>query len=89
MEDWCEDRIGAAERGVNPMVLVQMTSGFAVIWEPADLRSGPGWLYADDHWSGVQSQYDDAVHGEFTVPHHWSLTPAFARCRLNRLAGGN
>ncbi len=31
MEDWRQDRVGAAERGENPMVLARMRSGFAVI----------------------------------------------------------
>jgi diadenosine tetraphosphate (Ap4A) HIT family hydrolase len=31
MEDWKQDRIGAAERGENPMTLTRMRSGFAVI----------------------------------------------------------
>lgn len=31
MEDWKNDRIGSAERGENPMVMVKMKSGFAVI----------------------------------------------------------
>ena len=31
MEDWRQDRVGAAERGENPMVLTRMRSGFAVI----------------------------------------------------------
>lgn len=31
MEDWKLDRIGSCERGENPMMLVKMKSGFAVI----------------------------------------------------------
>ena len=31
MEDWKNDRIGSAEKGQNPMVMVKMKSGFAVI----------------------------------------------------------
>lgn len=31
MTDWKPDRVGAAERGENPMVLARMRSGFAVI----------------------------------------------------------
>jgi diadenosine tetraphosphate (Ap4A) HIT family hydrolase len=31
MDDWKQDRIGAAERGENPMTLTRMRSGFAVI----------------------------------------------------------
>jgi diadenosine tetraphosphate (Ap4A) HIT family hydrolase len=31
MVDWKQDRIGAAERGGNPMTLTRMRSGFAVI----------------------------------------------------------
>lgn len=31
MEDWKNDRIGSAERGENPLVMVKMKSGFAVI----------------------------------------------------------
>lgn len=31
MENWKEDRIGSAQRGENPMVMVKMKSGFAVI----------------------------------------------------------
>ncbi|MDP9355448.1 MAG: diadenosine tetraphosphate hydrolase [Chloroflexota bacterium] len=40
MEDWRQDRIGAAERGENPTVLVQLTSGFAVI---GDTQFLPGY----------------------------------------------
>ena len=31
MDDWRRDRIGAAERGANPMVVVRMSSGFAFV----------------------------------------------------------
>ena len=31
MENWKQDRIGSAERGENPTVMVKMKSGFAVI----------------------------------------------------------
>jgi len=31
MEDWRQDRVGAAKRGENPMVLTRMRRGFAVI----------------------------------------------------------
>ncbi len=31
VEDWRQDRIGAAERGENPTVLARLTSGFAVM----------------------------------------------------------
>lgn len=40
MEDWRADRIAAAERGANPMVLARMRSGFAVI---GDTQFLPGY----------------------------------------------
>ena len=40
MEDWKQDRIGAAVRGENPMVLAKMKSGFAVI---GDYQFLPGY----------------------------------------------
>jgi diadenosine tetraphosphate (Ap4A) HIT family hydrolase len=40
VEDWRDDRIGAAERGANPMVLARMPSGFAVI---GDTQFLPGY----------------------------------------------
>src|SRR5258708_25861322 len=40
MQDWRKDRIGAAERGENPMVLARMRSGFAVI---GDTQFLPGY----------------------------------------------
>lgn len=40
MEDWRIDRIGSAERGVNPMVIARMRSGFAVI---GDSQFLPGY----------------------------------------------
>lgn len=40
MEDWKQDRIGAAIRGENPMVLAQMKSGFAVL---GDYQYLPGY----------------------------------------------
>src|SRR5436190_603207 len=45
-EDWRVDRIGAARRGDNPMVLARMRSGFAVI---GDTQHLPGYcvLLAD------------------------------------------
>ncbi len=39
-DDWRLDRIGAAERGVNPMVIARMLSGFAVI---GDTQFLPGY----------------------------------------------
>lgn len=40
MQDWKQDRIGAALRGENPMVMVRMKSGFAVI---GDYQFLPGY----------------------------------------------
>lgn len=40
VEDWKNDRIGAAERGENPTVLARMRSGFAVI---GDTQFLPGY----------------------------------------------
>ncbi len=40
MANWMEDRVGAAERGENPMVLARMRSGFAVI---GDTQFLPGY----------------------------------------------
>jgi diadenosine tetraphosphate (Ap4A) HIT family hydrolase len=40
VEDWRDDRIGSAERGVNPMVIARMRSGFAVI---GDTQFLPGY----------------------------------------------
>lgn len=40
MSDWRDDRIGAAHRGENPMVLLRMRSGFAVI---GDTQHLPGY----------------------------------------------
>ncbi|HEX8994600.1 MAG TPA: hypothetical protein VF812_01070 [Ktedonobacterales bacterium] len=39
-EEWMRDRIGAAQRGENPMVIAQMRSGFAVI---GDYQLLPGY----------------------------------------------
>jgi 8-oxo-dGTP pyrophosphatase MutT (NUDIX family)/diadenosine tetraphosphate (Ap4A) HIT family hydrolase len=46
-EDWREDRVGAAHRGRNPMVLRRMGSGFAVV---GDTQHLPGYvlLLCDD-----------------------------------------
>jgi diadenosine tetraphosphate (Ap4A) HIT family hydrolase len=38
--DWRRDRVGAAERGENPMVLARLRSGFAVI---GDVQFLPGY----------------------------------------------
>ena len=38
--DWLHDRVGAAERGENPMVLARLRSGFAVI---GDVQFLPGY----------------------------------------------
>jgi len=40
MENWKQDRIGSAIRGENPMVMVRMKSGFAVI---GDYQFLPGY----------------------------------------------
>ena len=40
MENWKQDRIGAAVRGENPMVIARMKSGFAVI---GDYQLLPGY----------------------------------------------
>jgi diadenosine tetraphosphate (Ap4A) HIT family hydrolase len=39
-DDWKQDRIGAAQRGENPMVITQMPSGYAVI---GDSQMLPGY----------------------------------------------
>ena len=45
--DWRRDRIGAAQRGENPLVMARMRSGFAVI---GDVQLLPGYsvLLCDD-----------------------------------------
>jgi diadenosine tetraphosphate (Ap4A) HIT family hydrolase len=47
MADWRSDRIGAAHRGENPMVMARMRCGFAVI---GDTQQLPGYsvLLCDD-----------------------------------------
>src|SRR5262245_9551271 len=47
MDDWRDDRVGAALRGENPTVLRRMTAGFAVI---GDVQFLPGYcvLITDD-----------------------------------------
>lgn len=40
MKDWKQDRIGAALRGENPMVIARMKSGFAVL---GDFQLLPGY----------------------------------------------
>lgn len=40
MDDWRADRVGAAEAGINPMVIARMESGFAVI---GDTQFLPGY----------------------------------------------
>ncbi len=40
MEDWKRDRIGTAERGENPTVVMRMPSGFAVM---GDTQFPPGY----------------------------------------------
>lgn len=40
MADWRQDRVSAAERGENPMVLAEMRSGFSVI---GDTQFLPGY----------------------------------------------
>ena len=55
-DDWRQDRIGSAQRGENPLVMVRMRSGFAVI---GDTQHLPGYslLLTDDpsanHLSGL------------------------------------
>jgi diadenosine tetraphosphate (Ap4A) HIT family hydrolase len=45
--DWRDDRIGAAHRGENPLVMARMRSGFAVI---GDTQHLPGYsLLLTDH----------------------------------------
>jgi diadenosine tetraphosphate (Ap4A) HIT family hydrolase len=39
-DDWMRDRIGAAQRGENPLVIARMRSGFAVI---GDYQCMPGY----------------------------------------------
>jgi diadenosine tetraphosphate (Ap4A) HIT family hydrolase len=39
-DDWMRDRIGAAQRGENPLVIARMRSGFAVI---GDVQFMPGY----------------------------------------------
>ncbi|HZC07999.1 MAG TPA: hypothetical protein VE338_20350 [Ktedonobacterales bacterium] len=39
-DDWMRDRIGAAQRGENPLVIARMRSGFAVI---GDYQFMPGY----------------------------------------------
>ena len=41
MEDWKHDRIGAAERGENPTVVLRMPSGIAVMGDTQFLPTPP------------------------------------------------
>jgi diadenosine tetraphosphate (Ap4A) HIT family hydrolase len=57
MADWREDRIGAAHRGENPLVLARMRSGFAVIGDTQHLPGYSLLLASDssvDHLSDLE-----------------------------------
>lgn len=57
MSDWRDDRVGAALRGDNPMVMARMRSGFAVI---GDTQFLPGYsvLLTDNPRIGQLSDLD-------------------------------
>jgi len=54
MENWKKDRIGSAQRGENPTVMVKMKSGFAVI---GDVQFLPGYcvLLSDSQANSLNS----------------------------------
>jgi diadenosine tetraphosphate (Ap4A) HIT family hydrolase len=64
MGDWRDDRIGAALRGENPLVMARMRSGFAVI---GDTQHLPGYslLLADDPSADHLSDLDWDRRREF------------------------
>jgi ribosomal protein S18 acetylase RimI-like enzyme/diadenosine tetraphosphate (Ap4A) HIT family hydrolase len=46
--DWREDRVGAAHRGENPMVMARMRTGFAAIGDTQHLPGYSVLMYEDD-----------------------------------------
>ncbi len=65
MADWREDRVGAAERGENPMVLAGMRSGFAVI---GDTQFLPGYcLLLASPWADKLTELPLERRGEFLL----------------------
>jgi diadenosine tetraphosphate (Ap4A) HIT family hydrolase len=66
MSDWMEDRIGSAPRGENPLVMVRMRSGFAVI---GDTQFMPGYsvLLTDNPAVNHLTDLDLRRRGEFLM----------------------
>jgi diadenosine tetraphosphate (Ap4A) HIT family hydrolase len=73
MDDWKADRVGAAQRGENPMVMARMKSGFAVIGDTQHLPGYSVLMCADgsvDHLTDlepaprVEFLFDLALLGE-------------------------
>jgi diadenosine tetraphosphate (Ap4A) HIT family hydrolase len=64
--DWKEDRLAAAHRGENPLVLGRMRSGFAVL---GDTQYLPGYslLLAKDRSTNHLSDLDLQSRTEFLV----------------------
>lgn len=64
-EDWKRDRVGAAERGANPMMLARMRSGFAVI---GDTQFLPGYcVLLAAPWVGGLNELDAAHRRDFLL----------------------
>ncbi len=64
--DWREDRVGAAHRGENPMVMARMRSGFAVIGDTQHLPGYSVLMYEDDTVEHL-ADLDLRRRGEFLV----------------------
>ena len=89
-DDWRADRIGAAERGENPMVIARMRSGFAVI---GDTQFLPGYcvLLASPQVGSLEdlSPGDRAVYLEDMGRLGAAVNAACAPRRINYSIYGN
>lgn len=66
LTNWRSDRVGAARRGENPMVLARMRSGYAVL---GDTQYLPGYcvLLSDAEDADHLTDLDRAARAEFLV----------------------
>lgn len=84
MTDWRDDRIGAAHRGENPLVMARMRSGFAVI---GDTQHLPGYslLLATDRSTDHLSDLDWSARRDFLFDLSLIGEAVEAACRDNGL----
>lgn len=82
--DWKEDRLAAAHRGENPLVIARMRSGFAVM---GDTQYLPGYslLLAKDRSTNHLSDLDLQGRTEFLVDLALLGEAVEAVCRSNQL----